>query len=140
MSAASTSGSKASSASTASRISLVLPTCPNPFPAADEAADCRSLTSPLPPPGRGKGDSGSSDIGSRYAGPAALGRDAVGGVEKQLLELARQVAAPDQARRGLQRVLLDVDGNHLVRAVAGRLIWPGLPGPDSHAVTRAGQH
>src|SRR5215831_16451222 len=64
-------------------------------------------------------------------------RDAVGRVEEDLLELARELDAPYQGRCGGQRAVLDAGRNHLIGA--GGRIWlhrwtPG-PGP----LLRSGQ-
>jgi len=85
------------------------------------------LTNQSTPQARGgKGDGGSRDIGPRYIGSARRrsNSETIGGLEKYLLQLARQIAAPHQARRGGQPTLFDANGNHVMRAGASRPVWP----------------
>src|SRR5690348_806489 len=60
-------------------------------------------------------------LGAR--GSACGQAEAVGRVEQQLLQLARQVAVPYQGRRGRQLTLTDANGNHPPGIRAGRRAW-----------------
>jgi hypothetical protein len=51
---------------------------------------------------------------SSYGGRGPGKGDAVRGVEENLLQLARQIAAPYHARRCDQRMLVEADRNHVV--------------------------
>jgi hypothetical protein len=55
--------------------------------------------------------------------------NAVGGIEQDLLECVRQVAAPHQGRRGGQRMILEADPDHIV--AGRRLLRPDRAAPGS---------
>ena len=59
----------------------------------------------------------------------------LGGVEKHLLQVARQIAAPYQARRRGQRAVVDLDTDHVIAVgllVGGRPAPPGGAGSGQH--------
>jgi len=62
-----------------------------------------------------------ADAGGSRASLARSEDDAVGGVEEHLLEHARQIATPDQGRRGGQRRSVDPGADQPGRV--GRRIW-----------------
>src|SRR5215470_14059874 len=76
-------------------------------------------------------------VRARAPAAGASERNAVGGVEEHLLELARQVAAPHQGCRGGQGATVDAGPDHV--GVPSRRIWLRRFGPVSDGMLRAGQ-